>query len=60
MAAMFTNGAQQLGFASLQPFSIYTWQAYVCPGDGPWPTPGAPQVAAPLTMSNRGIFMLNV
>ena len=27
-------GAQALGFASLQPFGVYPWQAYVQPGDG--------------------------
>ena len=27
-------GAQPLGFAPLQPFGVYQWQAYVQPGDG--------------------------
>ena len=28
--------AQPLGFATLQPFGVYPWQAYVPPCDGPW------------------------
>ena len=39
-------GAQLLGFAPLQPFGIYPWQAYVEPGDGHWSTPGIHRVAA--------------
>ena len=38
--AIFTLGAQPLGFAPLQPLGVYQWQAYVQPGDGHWPTPG--------------------
>ena len=33
-------GAQPLGFATLQPFGIYPWQAYVPCGDGLWPMSG--------------------
>ena len=42
-------GAQLLGFAPLQPFGAYPWQAYVHPGDGHQPTPGMHRVAAPST-----------
>ena len=38
--AIFTYGAQTLGFAPWQPFGVYPWQAYVQPGDGHWSTPG--------------------
>ena len=41
------SGAQPLGFAPLQPFGVYPWQAYVQPGDGHWSTPGMHRVAAP-------------
>ena len=34
MADTFTMGAQPLGFATLQSFKVYLWQAYVPPGDG--------------------------
>ena len=40
-------GAQPLGFAPLQPFGVYSWQAYVQPGDGHWSMPGMHRVAAP-------------
>ena len=30
--------AQLLGFAPLQPSGVYSWQAYLLPGAGPWPT----------------------
>ena len=40
-------GAQLLGFAPLQPFGVYPWQAYVQPGDDHWSTPGMHRVAAP-------------
>ena len=33
--AIFTYGAQPLGFVSLQPFGAYLWQAYVHPCDFP-------------------------
>ena len=42
-------GAQLLGFAPLQPFGVYPWQAYVQPGDGHQSTPGMHRVAAPST-----------
>ena len=42
-------GAQTLGFAPLQPFEAYPWQAYVQPGDGHQPTPGMHRVIAPST-----------
>ena len=32
----FLMGAQPLGFAPLQPFGVYLWQAYPQPGDGHW------------------------
>ena len=38
-AIFFTSGAQPLGFATLQPFRAYLWQAYVNPGDSHWPMP---------------------
>ena len=38
---------QPLGYAPLQPFGVYPWQAYVQPGDGHWSTPGMHRVAAP-------------
>ena len=47
-------GDQPLGFASLQPFGVYTWQDYVQPGDGHWSTPGMHRVAAPSTRLSRG------
>ena len=42
MAAMFSNvrGVQPLGFAALQLFGVYPWQAYEPPGDSLWPMPG--------------------
>ena len=48
-------GDQPLGFASLQPFGVYPWQAYVQPGDGHWSTPGMHTVAAPSTTLGRGM-----
>ena len=47
-------GAQLLGFAPLQPFGVYSWQAYVQPGDGHWSTPGMHRVAVPSTTLGRG------
>ena len=47
-------GAQPLGFASLQPFGAYLWQAYVQPGDGHWSKPGMHRVAAPSITLSRG------
>ena len=47
-------GAQLLGFAPLQPFGVYPWQAYVQPGNGHWSTPGMHRVAAPLATLSRG------
>ena len=46
--------AQPLGFAPLQPFGVYPWQAYVQPGDGHHSTPGMHRVAAPSTTLSRG------
>ena len=46
-------GAQPLGFAPLQPFGVYPWQAYVQPGDGQRPTPGMHRVAAPTPTLGR-------
>ena len=40
-------GAQQLGFAPVQTFGVYPWQADVQPGDVHWSTPGMHRVAAP-------------
>ena len=56
--AMFTLGAQPLGFAPLQPLGVYPWQAYVQTGDGHWPTPDMHRVAAPSTTLSRGSLML--
>ena len=47
-------GAQPLGFASLQPFGVYPWQAYVQLGDGHQSTPCMHRVAAPSTTFSRG------
>ena len=47
-------GAQPLGFAPLQPFGVYPWQAYVHPGDGHQSTPGMHRVAAPSATLGRG------
>ena len=47
-------GAQPIGFASLQPFGVYPWQAYVQPGDGHWSMPGMQRVAAPSATLSRG------
>ena len=46
-------GAQLLGFAALQPFGVYSRQAYVEPGDGHQSTPGMHRVAAPSTTLGR-------
>ena len=51
--AIFTMGAQTLGFAPLQPFGVYPWQAYVQLGDGHWSTPGMHRVAAPSATLSR-------
>ena len=48
------KGAQPLGFAPLQPFGVYPWQAYVHPGDGHWSTPGMQRVAVPSATLSRG------
>ena len=48
------QGAQPLGFAPLQPFGGYPWQAYVQPGDGHQPTCSMHRVAAPSTVLSRG------
>ena len=45
-------GAQQLGFAPMQPFRAYTWQEYLYPGH--WPMLGMHKVAAPITALRRG------
>ena len=47
-------GAPLLGFAPLQPFGVYPWQAYVQPGDGLWSSPGMHRVAAPSATLARG------
>ena len=46
-------GAQPLGFAPLQPFGAYPWQAYVQLGDGHGPPPGMHRVASPSTTLSR-------
>ena len=46
-------GAQPLGFAPLQPFGVYPWQAYVQPGDGHWSIPSMHRVAAPSATLGR-------
>ena len=51
-------GTQPLGFAPLQPFGVYPWQAYVQPGDGHQSTPGMHRVAAPLATLGRGSLLL--
>ena len=50
--------AQLLGFAPLQPFGVYPWQAYVQPGDGHQSTPGMHRVAAPTATLGRGSLLL--
>ena len=47
-------GAQLLGFAPLQPFGVYPWQASVQPGDGNQSTPGMHRMAAPSATLGRG------
>ena len=54
----FPMGAQLLGFAPLQPFGVYPWQAYVQSGDGHWSTPGVHWVAAPSATLGRGSLLL--
>ena len=56
--AVFPVGAQLLGFASLQPFGAYPWQAYVQPGDGHWSTPGMYRMAASSSALNSGSLLL--
>ena len=51
-------GAQLFGFALLQPFGTYLWQAYVQPDDGHGPIPGMHRVAAASTTLIRGNLML--
>ena len=51
-------GAEPLGFAHLEPLGIYPCQAYVQPGDGPWPTLGMHRVVTPSTTLSRGSLML--
>ena len=46
-------GAQPLGFAPLQPFGVYPWQAYVQPGGGHQSAPGLHRVAAPAATLGR-------
>ena len=46
-------GAQPLGFAPWQPFGVYTWQAYVQPGDGHQSTIVLHRVAAPSATFGR-------
>ena len=48
--AVFTYGPQWLGFALLQPYGAYPWQA--C--NGHWPTPGMLRVVAASTALSRG------
>ena len=47
-------GTQPFGFAPLQPFRVYPWQAYVQPGDGQQSMPGMHGVAAPSATLGRG------
>ena len=51
-------GAQPLGFAPLQPFGVYPWQAYMQPGDGHQSMPGMHRVAAPSPTLGRGSLLL--
>ena len=51
-------GAQTLGFAPLQPFGVYPWQAYVQPGDGHQSMPGMHRLAAPSATLGRGSLLL--
>ena len=55
---IFKYGAQPLGFAPLQPFGAYPWQAYMQPSNGHWPTPGIHRVAAPSNALSGGSLML--
>ena len=51
-------GAQPLGFAPLQSFGVFPWQAYVQHGDGHWSMPGMHRVAAPSATLGRGSLLL--
>ena len=51
VGAIFTYGAQVLGFAPPQPFVAYLWQAYFDPGHVVRPIPGIHWVAASSTAS---------
>ena len=51
-------GAQPLGFAPLQHFGVYPWQAYVQPGDGCQSTPGMHRVVAPSATLGGGSLQL--
>ena len=52
--------AKPLGFAPLQPFGAYPWQAHVQPGDGHQPTPRKHRVAAYSTvLSRESLLVLN-
>ena len=51
-------GAQPLGFAPLQPFGVYPWQAYVQPGAGHWSMPGMHRVAATCATLSRASLLL--
>ena len=50
--------AHPLGFATLQPFRVYPWQAYVTFGNGLRFTHGVHWVASPPTALSLGNFML--
>ena len=51
-------GAQLLGFAPLQPVGVYSWQAYVQPGDGHQSMPGTHRLAAPsATLSSVSLLL---
>ena len=45
--------SSNLGFAPLQPFGAFPWQAYMQPGYSHQPTPGMNQVGAPSTALSR-------
>ena len=47
-------GPQPLGFAPLEPFGVYPWQAYVQPGDGHQAMPGMHRVTVPFITLSRG------
>ena len=48
------KGPKPLGFAPLLHIGVYSWQAYVQPGDGHWCTLGMHRVAAPSTTLSSG------